>query len=82
MTGARPEQALLSRDTDMSKTGATRSVIQAMAITVPFGVPMFIGFAMAMGGFEAMRGWGVAPWAWMALAGARSYSFANTPGAG
>ncbi len=30
MKGARPEQALLSRDTDMSKTEQTRAVIEAM----------------------------------------------------
>jgi hypothetical protein len=30
MTGARPEQAVLSRDTDMSKTDETRAVIEGM----------------------------------------------------
>ena len=45
------------------------SVLQAMAITVPFGVPMFLVFAAVMGGFEAMAVWGVAPWVWMTLAG-------------
>ena len=30
MKGARPEQAALTRDTDMSKTDATRSVIEGM----------------------------------------------------
>lgn len=30
MKGSRPEQAALSRDTDMSKTGETRRVIEAM----------------------------------------------------
>lgn len=30
MTGARPEQAALTRDTDLSKTEATRSVIEGM----------------------------------------------------
>ena len=30
MVGKRPEQALLSRDTDLSKTDATRSIIEAM----------------------------------------------------
>ena len=47
----------------------TGSVLQAMAITVPVGVPLFIGFAAAMGGFRAMSDWGVAPWIWMTLAG-------------
>lgn len=45
------------------------SVLQAMAITVPFGVPMFIAFAAFMGGFQAMAEWGLAPWLWMSLAG-------------
>ena len=30
MAGARPEQAILSKDTNMSKTGATRAVIEGM----------------------------------------------------
>ena len=30
MTGARPEQAVLSRETDLSKTAETRAVIEAM----------------------------------------------------
>jgi len=30
MAGARPEQAILTRDTDMTKTSATRSVIENM----------------------------------------------------
>ena len=30
MVGKRPEQALLSRDTDLSKTDATRSIIEDM----------------------------------------------------
>ena len=47
----------------------TGSVLQAMAITVPFGVPVFIGFAAAMGGFRAMADWDLAPWVWMTLAG-------------
>jgi uncharacterized membrane protein len=45
------------------------SVLQAMAITVPFGVPMFVILAAVMGGFEAIADWGVAPWFWMILAG-------------
>ena len=45
------------------------SVLQAMAVTVPFGVPMFVVSAALMGGFEAMASWGVAPWVWMVLAG-------------
>ena len=30
MSGARPEQAVLTRDTDMSKTAETRAVIEGM----------------------------------------------------
>ncbi|MEO1307975.1 MAG: polyketide cyclase, partial [Pseudomonadota bacterium] len=30
MKGARPEQAVLSRETDMTKTAETRNVIEAM----------------------------------------------------
>ena len=45
------------------------SVLQAMAITVPFGVPMFVILAAVMGGFEAIADWGVTPWFWMILAG-------------
>ena len=33
MSGARPEQAVLSRDTDMSKTEATRAVIEGIGAT-------------------------------------------------
>ncbi len=45
------------------------SVLQAMAITVPFGVPLFVALAAFMGGFRAMADWGIAPWVWMILAG-------------
>ena len=30
MTGARPEQAVLTRDTDLSKTAETKAVIEGM----------------------------------------------------
>ena len=45
------------------------SVLQAIAITVPLGVPIFVGLAALMGGFEAMASWDVAAWVWMILAG-------------
>jgi len=32
MKGSRPQQAALSRDTDMSKTGETRRVIEGMEV--------------------------------------------------
>ena len=47
----------------------TASVMQAMAITVPLGVPVFLVLALVMGGFPAMAGWGGATWVLMALAG-------------
>jgi len=45
------------------------TVLQGMAITVPLGVPIFLIFALLMGGFEAMAAWEVSSWFWMALAG-------------
>ena len=45
------------------------SVLQAMAVTVPFGVPLFMVIAAFMGGFQAMARWDLAPWVWMAAAG-------------
>lgn len=45
------------------------SVMQAMAVTVPLGVPIFIGFALAMGGFKALADWRLEAWIWMILAG-------------
>lgn len=45
------------------------TVLQGIAITVPLGVPVFLVFALAMGGFAAMAGWSPAVWVWMTLAG-------------
>lgn len=45
------------------------SVLQGMAITVPLGVPVFVVFALLMGGFAAMGAWSAASWLWMMLAG-------------
>lgn len=45
------------------------SVLQGLAITVPFGVPLCLALAVFLGGFEAMAAWGVGPWLWMAAAG-------------
>ena len=45
------------------------SVLQAMAITVPLGVPIAILAAWPAGGLHAIAGWGIAPWMWMTLAG-------------
>ena len=45
------------------------TVLQGMAVTVPLGVPVFLLFAIAMGGFTAMTGWAAATWGWMILAG-------------
>jgi uncharacterized membrane protein len=52
------------------RRGVLRStVLQGMAITVPLGVPIFVGFAAVMGGFEAMAAWPVSSFAWMVAAG-------------
>lgn len=45
------------------------SVLQGMVVTVPLGVPIFAGFALAMGGFQALVDWQLSTWVWMALAG-------------
>lgn len=45
------------------------TVLQGVAITVPLGVPVFILFALLMGGFEAMADWPLSAFAWMAAAG-------------
>lgn len=45
------------------------TVLQGMAITVPLGIPVFLVFALAMGGFAALSEWGAASWLWMILAG-------------
>lgn len=45
------------------------TVLQGMAVTVPLGVPIFVAFALAMGGFQAMADWPVASWGWMTAAG-------------
>lgn len=49
------------------------SVLQGMAITVPLGVPIFVVFALLMGGFSAMHNWPAASWAWMSLAGVTNF---------
>ena len=45
------------------------SVLQALAITVPFGVPFFAVIGWFAGGFTAIRDWGLAPYLWMTIAG-------------
>lgn len=47
----------------------TGSVLQAMAITVPLGVPLFALACLLTGGFHAMAGFSGAAWLWMTLAG-------------
>jgi len=47
----------------------TGSVLQAMAITVPLGVPLFALVCLPFGGFEAMARLSASGWFWMALAG-------------
>lgn len=45
------------------------TVLQGMAITVPLGVPVFIGIALFFGGFDAMKSWCLDSWVWMSSAG-------------
>ena len=45
------------------------TVLQAMAITVPLGIPIFAVFAWFMGGYQAVMSWEMSAWNWMALAG-------------
>ncbi|POF34506.1 DMT family transporter [Roseibium marinum] len=45
------------------------SVLQAMAVTVPLGIPLFIVFAVFMDGFTALEDWSLDAWMWMVLAG-------------
>jgi len=45
------------------------TVLQGLAITVPIGIPLFLPFVLAMGGFPAMARWQADTWAWMTLAG-------------
>lgn len=47
----------------------TGGVVQAMAITVPLGVPLFALACLLFGGFEALSRFSGSGWAWMALAG-------------
>ena len=45
------------------------TVLQGLAITVPIGIPLFVPFVLAMGGFAAMANWKLDTWLWMTLAG-------------
>lgn len=45
------------------------TVLQAMAITVPLGVPVFLAFVLVMDGFQAMGTWRAEQYFWMVLAG-------------
>jgi drug/metabolite transporter (DMT)-like permease len=47
----------------------TASVIQAMAITVPIGVPLFALACLVSGGVQAITGFSASGFGWMALAG-------------
>jgi drug/metabolite transporter (DMT)-like permease len=48
----------------------TGSVLQALAITVTMGVPLFAVIGLAVGAQHALASFGAASWAWLALAGA------------
>lgn len=47
----------------------TGSVIQAMLITVPMGVPLFALACLPFGGLEALAAFTMSSWYWMCLAG-------------
>lgn len=47
----------------------TGSVLQAMAVTVPLGVPLFALAFLPFGGLDALAAMPVPAWAWMSLAG-------------
>jgi drug/metabolite transporter (DMT)-like permease len=47
----------------------TATVLQAMAITVPMGVPFFLLACMLFGGFHALSEFSLSQWWWMASAG-------------
>ena len=48
----------------------TGSVLQALAVTVTLGVPLFALTGLAFGAADSLRGFGWASWAWLAAAGA------------
>lgn len=45
------------------------SVLHAMAITVPLGVPLFAIACMPTGGFQALATFSLPSWGWLAMAG-------------
>lgn len=47
----------------------TGGVLQAMAITVPLGVPFFVIACWLFGGFDSLAGFSMPSWAWLTLAG-------------
>jgi uncharacterized membrane protein len=47
----------------------TGSVLQALAITVPIGAPLFLVVCVAFGALGALWEFSAATWAWMAIAG-------------
>lgn len=47
----------------------TGSVLQAMSITVPLGVPLFLLACLASGGLDSLARFSLPAWTWMALAG-------------
>lgn len=53
----------------------TGGVLQAMAITVPLGVPLFAVVCLASGGTHSLSGLRVSGWIWMSLAGVVHFVF-------
>ncbi len=53
----------------------TGSVLQALAITVPMGVPLFLVVGLLAGAEDRLWSFGAASWAWLSIAGAVHFVF-------
>lgn len=53
----------------------TGTALQALAISVPIGVPMFVLGALAIGGVEAFMAFGWASWFYLAIAGVLHFAW-------
>lgn len=53
----------------------TGTALQALAISVPIGVPMFVIGALILGGFEAFRAFDWTAWFYLALAGVLHFAW-------
>ncbi len=53
----------------------TGTVLQALAVTVPIGVPLFLIACVPFGGIGALQAFSAATWMWMSLAGIIHFVF-------